>query len=41
MIADPELVLSIEPYLENDNEEIRTTAAAAIFQILERSGYAR
>jgi HEAT repeat protein len=41
LIADPELVLSIEPYLEHDNEEIRTTAASAIIQIVERSGYAR
>jgi HEAT repeat protein len=41
LIADPELVLSIEPYLEHDNEEIRTAAASAIIQIVERSGYAR
>jgi HEAT repeat protein len=40
LIPDPSLVPSIEPYLAHDNEEVQTSAAATIFRILERAGYA-
>lgn len=41
LIPDPSLVPSIEPYLLHESKEVQTSAAAAIFEILDRSGYAR
>ena len=39
LIPDPSLVPLIQPYLNNGSTKVRTSAAAAIFEILERSGY--
>jgi len=41
LVPDPSLVGLIEPFLEHDDTDVRTIAAAAIFSILERSGYAQ
>ena len=41
MIPNPALVGLIEPYLEHEEDEIRTLAAVAIFSILERSRLAQ
>ena len=41
LIPDPTLIESISPYLEHNNDAVRTQAAAAVFSILERSGNAQ